>query len=363
MYSFEPTEEQRMLMEAVERYATNDLRAAAHDADEAGELPLVLIEKGWELGVLQASVPEQYGGFGDPSAVTGVLAAENMAWGDLAAAFAVMTPASYVTAILYGGTEEQKESWIPPVIEAEWKPYVAALIEPAYDFYPWELKTTAVKDGDAYVLNGEKACVPFALQAESFLVYAALDGRPQAFRVAPDVEGLMVGEREGLLGIGALPTYALTLEGVRVAASDRLGGEDGFDPGPIFANMQVAVGAMAVGLSKAALDYALPYAKEREVWGIPIAQKQSIAFMLAEMAIDVESIRLLVWEAAWRLDEGKDANKEAYLALTGAADMAMEVTDRAVQILGGHGYIREHPVELWMRNGRGIPLFTGLAMV
>jgi alkylation response protein AidB-like acyl-CoA dehydrogenase len=125
----------------------------------------------------------------------------------------------------------------------------------------------------------------------------------------------------------------------------------------------MAIAGLAVGVSKAALDYVLPYAKEREVWGVPIAQKQSIAFMLAEMATEIEAIRLLIWEAAWMLDAGKDVAKEAYLALTGASDMAMMITDQAVQVLGGHGYIREHPVELWMRNGRGIPTFTGLAMV
>jgi alkylation response protein AidB-like acyl-CoA dehydrogenase len=144
----------------------------------------------------------------------------------------------------------------------------------------------------------------------------------------------------------------------------RVGGEDGPDASRSIANAQLAIAAMAVGMSRAALEYAIPYAKEREVWGKPIAQKQSIAFMLAEMAIEIDAIRMLVWEAAWQLDQNKqDAEKSAYLALMGASEMAMRVTDGSVQVLGGHGYIREHPVELWMRNGRGIPVFTGLAMV
>jgi alkylation response protein AidB-like acyl-CoA dehydrogenase len=205
--------------------------------------------------------------------------------------------------------------------------------------------------------------VPFADRAEGMLVFADLDGTPQAFRIQRDQAGVTIGEREKLLGLNALPFYRVGFKDVEVPGSGRLGGEDGFDPGPVIASMQVAIAAMAIGLSKAAMDYALPYAKEREVWGVPIAQRQSIAFMLAEMAIEIESIRLLVWEAAWRLDESLDASKEAYLALTGAADMAMMTTDRAVQVLGGHGYIREHPVELWMRNGRGIGSMTGLAMV
>jgi acyl-CoA dehydrogenase len=363
MYSFEPTDEQRMLIDAVERYAENDLRPASRDAEEEGVLPSALIKKGWELGVLQASIPEEYGGFGDHSAVTGVLAAEAMAYGDLAGTLAVMAPSSFVIPILWGGTEDQKRSLIPPVIEADWKPFVAAFIEPDFDFYAGDMRTTAEKTKQGYTLNGTKAFVTFADQAHSFLVFAALDGRTQAFIVPPDAAGLSLSDRELLLGIQALPTFSLKFENVKVPAEARLGGEDGFNPDPIIASAQVGMAAMGIGVSKAALDYALPYAKEREVWGVPIAQKQSIAFMLAEMAMEVESNRLLVWEAAWKLDAGEEAMKSAYLALTGATDTAMIVTDRAVQTLGGHGYIREHPVELWMRNGRGIPTFVGMAMV
>ena len=363
MYSFEPNEEQRMLMEAIERYATNDLRVAAHDADETGELPVDLIEKGWELGVLQASIPEAYGGFGERSAVTGVLAAEAMGWGDLAGALAVMLPSTYAMPILLGGTEEQKTELLPPVIEAEWKPFTTAFIEPVFDFYPGDMGTTAEKKGDGYVLNGEKSYVLFADKAQSILVYAALDGQTQAFFVPAGTEGLVIGEREKLMGIGGLPCYRVRLDDLQLSLESRLGGEEGFDFGPVLASAQVAIAALAVGVSKAALDYALPYAKEREVWGVPVAQRQSIAFMLAEMAAEIEANRLLVWEAAWLLDQGEDVSKEAYLALNGTTDMVMMVTDRAVQVLGGHGFIREHPVELWMRNGRGFSTFTGLAMI
>jgi alkylation response protein AidB-like acyl-CoA dehydrogenase len=274
-----------------------------------------------------------------------------------------MAPSTYVMPILYGGTEAQKETLIPPVIEAEWKPYVAALIEPRFDFHLSGLTTIAKKTKGGYALTGKKVFVPFADRAESFLVFAALEGRTQAFIVPPDAGGLTVGEKDKLLGIHALPTFSLLLEEVQVPVDARLGGDSGFDPALVIASAQTTIAAMAIGMSKAALDYALPYAKEREVWGKAIAQRQSIAFMLAEMAIVVESNRLLVWEAAWMLDNDEDASKAAFLALSGAADTAMAVTDRAVQVLGGHGYIREHPVELWMRNGRGIPTFTGMAMV
>ncbi len=141
MFSFTPTEEQKMLIEAINRYATQDLRAKAHDADEECHLPESLVEKGWELGYLQASIPEQYGGFGERSAVTGVLAAEEFAWGDLAGSLAVLTPSLFAIPILLAGSEEQKLQYLPPVIEAEWKPYTAALIEPSFDFDPKELRT------------------------------------------------------------------------------------------------------------------------------------------------------------------------------------------------------------------------------
>jgi len=365
MYSFEPNEEQKMLLEAVGRYAENDLRPAGHDAEEEGILPEKVVSKGWEMGMLQASVPEAYGGFGERSAVTSVLAAEEMAYGDLAGTLAVNTPSLFVIPILLVGTEEQKQEFIPPVIEMDWLPYTAALIEYVLDFDPLELKTTAKTDGNSYVLNGEKAFVPFAKDAEAMIVYANLDGNTQGFIVPKGVAGLSVGEEaEKLMSLNALPTYRVKLDGVKVPKANRLGGEKGHDFQPILAAMRVALAALAVGVSKAAFEYSRDYAKEREVFGVKVAQKQAIAFMLAEMATEIEAIRMLTWEAAWKLDTGKeDAFKEAYLAATGAADMAMMVTDRGVQILGGYGYIREYPVEMWMRNGRSFAMLIGLGIV
>jgi len=365
MYSFEPTEEQQMLIEAVGKYAVNDLRSAAHEAEESRELQKKLVSKGWELGLLQASVPESYGGFGERSAVTGVLALEVLAFGDLAGTLAVLTPSLFATPLLLVGSEEQKLSYLPNVIEKDWSPYTSALMEYVFDFDPNALKTTATLKGDDYILNGEKAFVPFANDAEEILVYANLDGMTQGFIVDKNTAGLTVGdEREKLMSLNALPLYRVTLENVKVPVSNRLGGASGHDFELILASMRVATAATAVGVANAAFEYARDYAKEREVFGVKVAQKQAIAFMLAEMRTEIEAIRLLTWEAAWKLDTAKeDAYIEAYLACTGAADMAMMVTDRAVQILGGHGYIREHPVEMWMRNGRGFAMFTGLAIV
>ena len=173
----------------------------------------------------------------------------------------------------------------------------------------------------------------------------------------------MAQEREKLMGLNALSLYRVKFDKVHVPKTDRLGGEKGHDFSSIMASSHVALAAMAIGVAKAAFEYSRDYAKEREVFGVKVAQKQAIAFMLAEMATEIEASRMLCWEAAWMLDVGKeDAHKQAYLAYMSAVDMVMMVTDRAVQILGGHGYIREHPVEMWLRNGRGFATFRGLAL-
>ena len=364
MYDFEPTEEQQMLIDWVRKFATSDLRPAAHDFEENALVPASLIDKGWEMGILQASIPEIYGGFGDHSAITGVLALEEMAWGDVAGSLSVMSPGLFAIPILLCGSEHQKQSYLPQIVEAGWRPFSAAMIEPNFDFDPLSLKSKAEKIDDAYQITGEKIYVPYAESAEYLIVYADLDGETQGFIVPRDAEGLKIGDRSRMLGVNGYPTYAVSLSQVSVPLDNRLGAEEGHDFTPILTASRLALAALGVGLARAALEYSLEYAKDREVFGVKVAQKQSIAFMLAEMATEIEAMRLLTWEAAWMSDEGMpEARIQAYLAATGSAEMAMAVTDSAVQILGGHGYIREHPVEHWMRNGRGIALLLGLVIV
>jgi alkylation response protein AidB-like acyl-CoA dehydrogenase len=363
MYSFEPTEEQQMLIDAVRKFAAKDVRQAAHDADEASALPRALIDKGWELGLLPSSIPEQYGGFGARSAVTNVLAAEELAYGDLAAAMGILAPNLFAFPILIAGSEAQKQAFLPRFCEGGFVSATAALVEPRIDFDPNALQVAARDDGDGWVLDGEKCYVPHAAEAAHFLIYAALDGKTQGFVVSHDTPGLSIGAREKNMGIRALPTYEVRLSNCKVACTDRLGGDGGHDFAPLLNASRVALGALAIGVSRAAYEYALQYAKERTAFGEAIAQRQSIAFMLAEMITEIEAARLMVWEAAWRLDQGRDATREAYLAHATTSDVALMCADRAVQILGGHGYIRDHPVELWLRNARGFPMFEGLAVV
>ncbi len=364
MYSFEPSEEQRMLIEFAGRFAADKLRPHGREADEKGKLAPEVIAKGWELGILQASIPPAYGGFGAHSTLNGVLACEELANGDLAGAMAIMAPNLFAIPILLAGSEGQKQTYLPLIAEGDWQPYTAGLIEPQFDFDPNALSTTAIVEGSEIVLNGAKMFVPFAAEAQKLIVYADLDGATQGFIVDREAAGLAVQERQKLLGVHALPVYGLTLSNVRVSEEDRLGGRDGHDFMPVLTALRLANAALALGVARAALAYAVDYAKDREVFGVKVAQKQAIAFMLAEMATEIEAMRLLAWEAAWQCDETRpDAWKQAYLAHTGAGDLAMMVTDRAVQVLGGHGYIREHPVEMWMRNGRGFASFVGLSAV
>jgi acyl-CoA dehydrogenase len=364
MVSFEMSDEQKMVVETVRKFALKELRPLAHECDEHGEVPASLQEKAWEMGLLFNIIPEEYGGGGGGhSAVTGALVAEEMAYGDLSMAIHALSPALVAVPIMEGGTGPQKKELLPLYAGEKFRPSAAALIEPRFDFEWNSLQTTAVREGETYVLTGRKCLVPLAAQAENVLVYAALEGRTEAFLIPAGTPGLSLTEREKNMGIKALATYELALDRCRVPAGNRLGGEQGVDIPRLLNFHNVACAAMAVGVAKASFEYARDYAKERVAFGEPIASRQAIAFMLAEMAIEVDAARLLMWEAAWLLDKGMETTREASLAKMYAADMALAVTDRGVQTLGGHGYIREHPVELWLRNGRGFYTFGAMAIV
>jgi acyl-CoA dehydrogenase len=363
MYGFQPSDEQKTLVETVRRYAQRELRPHLRAADESGELPESATRSGWELGLLPASLPEDFGGFGERSVVTGALAAEELAWGDLAGALALMAPNLVAFPILLRGTTQQKQEYLPHFAGESYQPGSAALMEPRYDFDPATLRTRAVRRDGQYVLSGVKCNVPYAAQAQVMLVYADLDGRSEAFLVEKGAPGLVVGERERNMGLHALPVYAVELRECAVPAARRRGGEEGADVSALHDASRVAWAALALGVARAAYEYALEYAKNRKAFGEAIAQRQAVAFMLAEMATELECARLLVWEAAWLLDQGQEAGREAYLARNLADDMALMVADRAVQILGGHGYIRDYPVELWLRNARAFGVMEGLAIV
>lgn len=366
MISFTPTDEQQMLVDTVRRYSENEVRPIAHDADESGCIPESVLNTGWEIGILPGSIPESMGGFGESySALTGVLAYEELAYGDLALALRLTVPALMAIPLVLDGTDEQRDQLLPLFLDETPPLVTAAWSEPGLAFDPTAPRTTATPDDGHFILTGQKIYVPLAEDAESILVYAWNPdaGQVDAFLVPGKADGLSIGPRDKLMGLRALPTYPVTLEHVQVNQDCRLGGTQGANSGRLIAHSRVAIASMAVGLMRGALDYAVNYAREREQFGAPIATKQAIAFMLADCAIEVDAARLMVWEAAWKLDQGLDATAEAYLAKQYADKAALMVTDSAVQTLGGHGYIREHPVERWLRNARGLTTFDALAMV
>ena len=376
MISFELSEDQKLLQETVAAFAIEQIRPLARDADERGEAPESVVARAWKLGLVAGAIPESYGGFGDArSALTGAIVLEELGYGDLSIALHVLAPRLLVYPLLEHGTEDQKKRFLPAFTQAEFRAATAAVVEPSLHFDLSALTTTAIAEKNGFVLRGRKAFVPLADGSETVLVYARHADRPRsenpaegyravgAFLVERGAPGLEIGPPEKNMGIKALRSHELTLSDVRVGAECRLGGDRGIDFARLMNCSRVALGALAVGVARAAFDYARDYAKERRAFGVAIAQKQAIAFMLAEMAIEIDATRLLVWKAAWKLDRGEDATREAYLAKHYAANMALKVTDNAVQVLGGHGYIRDHLVELWLRNARGFASFEGMAIV
>ncbi len=363
MIDFTPNEEQGMLIAAIHRYAKERMRKVFRDADETGKIPTDVVQAGWEIGILPSFIPEQYGGFGEPhSAVTGAVAVEELAWGDLSIAMNVLVPGTVAIPALLAGTEKQKVTYLPLCCEESLPQVAAALTEPRIQFDPRNLKTYAVRNGDNYVLKGTKSVVPLADKADTFLIYATENDQTQAFFVSANTTGLKLGKRDKLMGLKALPTFTLTLTDCQVPSENRLGGEEGLDFDLILNYSRVTMAAAAVGVVRAGYEYARDYAKQRVQFDKPIAQRQSIAFMLAEMAIDIEAARTMVWEAAWLLDQEQDATQEIAIMKHFVDDMAVRVADQALQTLGGYGYMREYPVELWLRNARGFASFDGLAI-
>jgi alkylation response protein AidB-like acyl-CoA dehydrogenase len=305
------------------------------------------------------------GGLGELSAITGALAAEELAYGDLSLALHIMTPTLFAYPLVLFGTAEQRESLLPMFLEDHFAPATAALLEPGVFFDPFNLKTTATLAGGKITLNGAKAYVPLAAESRYLLVYArdTVSVRVDGYIVEKGVPGLHVEKREQLMGLRALPTYRVNFNDVSLDESARLGGAVGINYPLLINRWNVALAALAVGVARASFEYARDYAKQRVQFGKPIAQNQAIAFMLAEMAWEIDAARLMTWEAVWKLDTGEDATREAYLARQYTNKMVLFVADSGVQTLGGYGFIREYPAERWLRNGRGFPTFDGLAMV
>ena len=359
MVDFQPSEDQQLIRDTVRQFAVEQIRPQARPTDESGQVSEALAQQAWELGLVQNTIPEAHGGFGaDHSAMTSALLCEELAWGDLSIALHILAPRLVVEPVLECGSDAQRQAILPAFAGERYVPGSAAMTEPAFNYDVHAMHTTAVRAHGDLVLNGSKCYVPLAAEAEQILIYAHGEQGTTAVLVPRDARGLTVGGREKNMGLKGLATYEVELKDVHVPVANQLQGSIQ----PLLNRQRVASAALAVGVARAAFEYACEYAKERKAFGVFIAQKQAIAFMLAEMAIEIDATRLLTWEAAWRIDRDDDATREACLARRYAANMALKVTDNAVQVLGGHGYIRDHLVELFLRNARGVGVIDGLAM-
>jgi acyl-CoA dehydrogenase len=363
MIDFEPTEEQQLVIETVHQFAENEIRPAARSAEESGSLPKDVIGTAQELGLVASGLPSEYGGGGEPSSVLGCLIAEELAWGDLSIALAILSPTLLGTPVALMGTHEQKAAILPGLSGDAFVPGALASTEPRFDSDPYRPQTSAKRDGDEYILDGAKCQVPWIDGGKEVLVLAVEEGALQAYLVPRDAAGLSV-EIEQNMGVQALPLAELGLSGVRVPGSARLGGDAGADVRQLIARGRVGLAAAAIGMSRAALEISRDYAKERETFGAPIATRQAIAFKIADMAIEIDGARLLVWEAAAALDGGVEATRFAALAYSQARQVALKVADDAVQIFGGYGFIRDYLPEMYLRNAAGFTSsFEALTLV
>lgn len=366
MISFGPTEEQEVARDAMRDFAAAAMRPIARKCDEESRTPDEFLEQAWQLGLVATQIPEAFGGAGEArSPITNAIVLEELAHGDVGLALAATAPALFAMPVVEFGTDAQKAELLPLFCGERFHAASLALVEPGPCFDPTALRTKAERKGDGFVLSGAKCFVPLADRASHFLVLARENGGEsvQAYVVPRDAQGLAIDAPEKNMGLRALATGTLTFERVEVPASARLGGDAGCDARRIVNLARTAQSAALVGLARAVMEYAIPYAKDREAFDEAIAKKQAIAFTLSDMCIEVDAMRWLVWQAASRLERGLDATREAQLARSYCARQAMKIADDGVQVLGGHGFIREHPVELWYRNVRTLGVLDGAALV
>ena len=370
LFDLTPDDEQQMLRESVRDFALAKLRPAARDADDVCATPDELLGQANELGLTMVGVPEELGGaIAERSAVTTVLMAEALAQGDMGIAVACLAPAGVSTALSLWGDADQQAMYLPEFVGENVPAAALALLEPRPLFNPFELRTRARRAGDGFVLDGVKSLVPRAADAELFIVAAELEGedaahpgQPALFIVESGAAGLAI-EPEPAMGIRAAATGRLILEGVKLPAGALLG-----DAGRDVFTECVQLGrlgwcAVAVGTGQAVLDYLIPYVNERKAFGEPISSRQSVAFTVANVAIELDGMRLATYRAASRVDQGLSFAREVALARRLCSERGMAIGSDGVQMLGGHGYTKEHPVERWYRDMRAAGVMEGALIV
>jgi acyl-CoA dehydrogenase len=365
---FQLTESQCALQDMARKFAREVIRPKAAHYDETAEFPKEIIASAWENGLLNLALPEAYGGVG-LSHVEQLLAYEELAWGCSGIATSIVANDLANLPILLGGDEEQKQRLLRPFTE-KLRFSSFCLTEPEAGSDVAGLGTTAVRDGDHYVLNGAKCFITNGGYADQYTVFATLEKAKKhkgitCFVVEGRPQGLTVGKHENKMGQRASNTVALTFEDVRVPVANRIGEEgEGFRIAmETLDNSRPITAILSVGIARAALEHSLEYSAQRKTFGKPIREHQAIQFMLADMAMNIQAARLMTWQSAWLLDEGQKNTLVSSYAKCFAADMAMKVATDAVQVYGGYGYIKEYPVEKLMRDAKLIQIYEGTSQV
>ncbi|HEV7752845.1 MAG TPA: acyl-CoA dehydrogenase family protein [Baekduia sp.] len=361
LFDLTPSDEQEMLVEAWRAFAAEQLRPNAARA-EREPLQATFREAG-ELGLTMLGVPEELGGaVSERSAVTAVLAAEALAHGDAGLAVGALAPAAVATALALWGDADQQSTYLPALVGEDVPAAALAIAEPRALFDPADLQTTARPVAGGYVLSGVKALVPRAADAELLIVGARTDGgRPALFLVEPAAGGVHVAP-DPAMGLRGAASGRVMLEDVRVGREALLGAGDPAVFGECVARSRIVWAAVGVGIARAVLDYVIPYVNERVAFGEPISHRQAVAFSISDIAIELEGLRLVTLRAAARADAGQDFAREAALARALCDRHGARIGSEGVQLLGGHGYVCEHPVERWYRDLRAVGLMEGVLL-
>lgn len=365
MISFALNEEQELIRDMLASFSRDELAPKARDADENAAITDDILAAGWELGLATSQIPEEFGGAGgERSPITNTIILEELGYGCASFASAIMSPSQFIQPLIDFGTRDQKREYLPMFTGSEFHTANIALQEPHFTFDPVDMKTHAENKNGNWIINGRKSLIPLGEKSSHFLVIARTSAEKglkyiDAFIIPKDAKGLTITPGSGTQGLHALPMAAIELDNVEVPPTARLGGDTGIDGRRLINTLRVGTAALSVGVAHAATDYAIPYAREREAFGEVIGKKQAIAFMLSDMYSEVECMRWMVWKAASTLEQGHDATKETTLAKNYVSRRAVKVVDDALQVFGGHGFIRDLPLEMWLRNVRTLTVLEG----
>jgi len=369
--NFDLTDEQELWQKTVHDFVAKEVQPKAHEVDVTSEFNWEATRKMGPLGLLGLNIPEEYGGSG-VDAVSAAIALEELGWGCGSTALAIAAHNGLGTSpIVMFGSEELKKKWLPLVSSGKNKLGALALTEPgAGSDLQGGVVTKAVKDGNEWVINGAKMWCTNASIAAYILTLVRTDAKGGSrslsqILVPTNSPGLTIGPAEKKMGLHGSLTHAVTYDNVRVPLGNLIG-EEGKGLGQTLATLdggRIGIGAISLGLARAAFEYAVNYARERKTFGKPIAEQQAIQWMLADAATEIEIARMMLYKAAWLKEQGRNYNKEAAMAKMFATEMAERVCRNAIQIHGGYGYSSEYPVERIYRDARLMTIGEGTSEI